>query len=119
MEKQVEVDDAGTFGRSGGAVAAHGVLDGQEGVEEIERGKVGFEQGGGVEEARLIDIADGVGGVEGGDGDDMAEVGEAFEGFAEVGLGWAVGGGEIGTEGDGGDHAGKLKHAATQGSGRR
>jgi hypothetical protein len=104
VEKEVEVDDAGAFGRGGGAVAAHGVFDGEEAVEEVERGKRGFEEGGGVEEARLVEIADGVSGVEGGDGGDMAEVGEATEGFAEVGFGRAVEGGEIGAEGDGGGH---------------
>ena len=80
------------------------MLDGEELVEEIDGGEVGFEHGGGVEEARLIEIADGVGGVEGGDCGDMAEGGEAGEGFAEVGFGWAVRGGKIGAEGDGGDH---------------
>ena len=55
----------GPLGGAVDAVAAHGVLDGEEGMEEVERGEVGFEQGGGVEEARLVEIADGVGGVEG------------------------------------------------------
>ena len=92
-----------------GAVAAHGVLDGEEAAEEVEGREGGVEERGGVEEAGLVEIADGVGGVEGGDGGDVAEGGEAVEGFAEVGLGWAEGGGEIGAEGDGGDHGGLLR----------
>ena len=78
-------------------------------MEEVEGREVGIEERGGVEEARLIEIAYRVGGMEGGDGCDMAERGEAGEGFAEVGVGWAVGGREIGAEGDGGDHAGRFR----------
>jgi len=72
VEEEIEVDDAGAFGWGGGAVAAHGVLDGEEAAEEVEWGKGGFEEGGGVEEARLVEVTDGVGGVEGGDGGDVA-----------------------------------------------
>ena len=104
VEEEIEVDDAGTFGWGVGAVAAHGVLDGQEGVKEVEGGEGGVEQGGGVEEAGLVEVADGVGGVEAGDGGEVAEGGEAVEGLAEVGLGGAEGGGEVGAGGDGGGH---------------
>ena len=104
VEEEIEVDDAGTFGWGVGAVAAHGVLDGEEGVEEVEGGEGGVEEGGGVEEAGLVEVADGVGGVEAGDGGEVAEGGEAVEGLAEVGLGGAEGGGEVGAEGDGGGH---------------
>ncbi len=96
VEEEVEVDDAGALGRGVDAVATHGVFDGEELVEEVVRGEGGFEEGGGVEEAGLVEIANGVGGVEGGDGGDAAEDGKTGEGFAEVGFGWAVGGGEVG-----------------------
>ena len=95
-EEEVEVEDAGAFGWGIGAVAAHGVFNGEELVEEIEGRKVGLEEGGGVEEAGLVEIAYGVGSVEGGDGGDAAEGGEAGDGFAEVGFWGAVGGGEVG-----------------------
>ncbi len=109
VEQEIEVDDARAFGRCGGAVAAHDVLDGEEAVEEVEGRERGIEQGGGVEEVRLVKVADGGGGVEGGDGGDVAEVGEAVEGFAEIGVGWSEAGGEVGAEGDGGGHAGVLR----------
>jgi hypothetical protein len=109
IEEEVEVDDAGAFGRGVGSVATHGVLDGEELVEEVEGGEAGFEEGGGVEKAGLVEIAYWVGGVEGGDGRDLAEGGEAGEGFAEVGLRGAVGGGEVGAEGYSGDHADGLR----------
>lgn len=78
-------------------------------MEEIEGGEGGFEEGGGVEEARLVKVTDGVGGVEGGDCGDAAEGDEAMESFAEVGFGWAEGGGKIGAEGNSGDHANLLR----------
>lgn len=87
VEEKVEIDDSGAFGRGVGAVAAHGVLDGEEAVKEIEWGEGGVEEGGGVEELWLVEVAYGVGGVEGGDGGDAAEGSEAVEGFAEVGVG--------------------------------
>ena len=105
VKEEVEVNDAGALGGGIGAVAAHGLLDGEEGAEQVERGEDGFEEGGGVEEAGLVEVADGVGGVEGGDGGDVAEGGEAVQGFAEVGVGGAEGGGEVGAEGDSGGHA--------------
>jgi hypothetical protein len=85
------------------------VLDGEEVVEEVEGNQISFEESGGVEEARLVEIADGVGGMEGRYGGDSAEGGEAMEGFAEVGFGRAVDGGKIGSEGDGGGHAELLR----------
>ncbi len=105
VEQEIEVEDARALGWSVGAVAAHGVFDREELVEEDVWGEGSFEEGGGVEETRLVEIAYRVGGVEGGDGGDMAEGGEAGEGLAEVGFGRAVGGGEVGAEGDGGGHA--------------
>ncbi len=109
VEEEVEVDDAGTFGGGVGAVAAHGLLEVEEVVEEVEGGEGGFEEGGGVEEARLVEVADRVGGVEGGDGGDVAEGGEAVECLAEVGIGRAEGGREVGAEGDRGGHANLLR----------
>ena len=105
VEKEIEIDDAGALGGNGGAVAAHVVFDGEEAVEEVEGGQTGFEQSGGVEEARLVEIAHGVGGMEAGDGDDASESGEAAKGFTEVVGGRTEGGGKIGAEGDGSGHS--------------
>ena len=41
-EQEIEVEDAGSFGRRGGAVATHCVLDGEEGMKQVERGEAGF-----------------------------------------------------------------------------
>ena len=42
-EEEIEVDDAGAFRGRGGAVATHGVLDGEEGMKQVDRGEAGFE----------------------------------------------------------------------------
>jgi hypothetical protein len=104
VEEEIEVDDAGALRWDGGAVATHGVLDGEKATEDVERASIGFEERGGVEEARLVEIADGVGCVKAGDGGDLAEIGEAVEGFAEVVGGRAEAGREVGAESDGGGH---------------
>jgi len=85
VEEQIEVDDAGAFWWGCGAVAAHLLFDGEEGLEEVFGGEICFEEGGGVEEVGLVKVADGGGVVEGGDFGDGAEVGEVFEGGVEVG----------------------------------
>lgn len=104
VEEQIEVDDARSFGWGGGAVAAHGVLDGEQAVEEIEGKDVGFQQGGGVDEARLVGVADGIGLVELGDGFEAAEVVEPANGFAQVVGGATESGLQVGAESDGGEH---------------
>jgi len=84
VEQQVQVNDAWALGWGVGAVAAHGVFDGEQVVKEIEWGERCFEKSGGVDETRLIEVANGVGGVEGGDGGDRAQRFEVVEGFVEV-----------------------------------
>lgn len=37
VEEKIEVDAAWAFGWSGGAVATHGVLDGEKAAEDVER----------------------------------------------------------------------------------
>jgi hypothetical protein len=91
VEEEIEIDDARTFGGSVGAIASHGVFDGEKMVENVEWAEVSFQEDGSVEEARLFEVANGIGCVEGGDGGDVAEAGEAAESFAEVGFRWAVG----------------------------
>ena len=102
VEEQVEIDGAGALGGViGGADAAHGGFDGEKGAQEFERAEGGFEQRGGVGEARLVTEAYGVGFVEAGGRDDGAETGEAVKSLAEVFGGGAEGRREIGAEGDG------------------
>ena len=86
VEEKIEVDEARAFGGSGGAVATHRVFDCEQCVEEIDGGERCFEERGGVEEAGLVEVADGVGVVEGGDGGDVAEGFEMVQGFAEIGF---------------------------------
>jgi len=98
VEDEVEVDEAGALGWGGGAVAAHFLFDGEEGLEESFGGEGGFEERGGVEEVGLVEVADGGGVVEGGDGGEGAKGGEVVEGEVEVGGAVA----EVGAEGYGG-----------------
>ncbi len=99
VEQDVEVDDAGTVGDGGGAVAAHLLLDGEEGGEELGGWEWSAQQGGGVEEMRLIEVADRGGVLEGRDLLHFAEGAHVFDGGAEIGF--AVS--EVGAEGDGGE----------------
>ena len=89
VEQQVEVDNARTFGWSGGAVAAHGVLDGEKSVKEIKRSKRCFEQSCGVYELRLVEIADRSCGVKAGDSFNPAKRGHSAESFVKIVCGWA------------------------------
>lgn len=106
VEEEVEVDDARALEWYADTVAAHGGLDGEESLQEDVGKERGFEEGGGVEEVGLVEIADGGGAVEGGGSGDAAQGGQAAEGFFEVLGRGAEGAGEIGAEGDGGSVGG-------------
>ena len=99
VEEDVEVDDAGAVGDGGGAVAAHLLLDGEKCSEELLRRERGAQQSGGIEEVRLVEVADGGGVVEGGDFFYFAEGAQMFDGGAEIGFAVA----EVGAESDGGE----------------
>jgi len=83
VEKNIQIEDAGTAGNACGAVAAEAAFDGEECVEEIARGETSFERDDGVEEAGLIGDADGSGGVERGASRDAAERSEALSGCGD------------------------------------
>jgi len=91
IQQQIEVDDAWTFGRSRGAIAAHGMLNRKKTVKQFKRRECCFEQSCGVYEIRLIEIADGSRGVKAGDSFNPAERGHAVQSFAKIGCGWAEG----------------------------
>jgi len=59
VEEDVEIERARAVGVGGAAVAAEFKFDGEEGAEQSERAKSGFERQYGVEEAGLGDIGDG------------------------------------------------------------
>ena len=84
IQQQIEVDDAWTFGRSRGAIAAHGMLDFKKAVEQVEWRDSCFEQNCSVYEIRLIEIADGSRGVKARDGFDFAERGHSTESFVKI-----------------------------------
>jgi len=75
IEQNVEVQRAGTVGNCVGAIAAEVLLDEEQRAEQLDGSEAGIERHGGVEEARLIGIANRHGGVERGAG------GHAAEGF--------------------------------------
>lgn len=109
VEKDIEVEGAGTVGELQGAIAAEFALDVEKLLEELARGERGFEGEDGVEEAGLIGEADGGGGVERGAGGDVAEGGKAIGGGGEGGFGRAGGAGEVGAESEvGGGHGEPL-----------
>lgn len=74
VEDKVEVKGARTLGDAGGTIAAEFLLDFKQLAQEFEWREQGFESEHGVEEARLVDEADGGGGVERGAGRDAAKV---------------------------------------------
>ena len=73
VEEEIEVDVAGAFCElAGGAIAAEGAFDGEQGVHEFGGGRPGFEGGGGVDETpENRGRIDGIGFVEGGNGEDV------------------------------------------------
>lgn len=95
VEKNVEVEGAGSVGDGGGAVAAEVTLDGEQGVEQGARGEIGVEGDDGVEKAGLRRESDRRSGVKRGAGGDAAEGGEALGGCGECGGRRAGGAGEV------------------------
>ena len=105
IEQEIEVDDAWAFGWGSGAVAAHGLFYRQQAAEEFVRRQGCVQQGCCIEEAWLVEVADGVGVMEAGDVRDAAQSFHAVKRFAEVGGGTAEGGWQVGAESNGCDHA--------------
>ncbi len=107
VEENVEIEGARAIGDACGAVAAEFAFDEENGAKQFEWRQSGFEGDHGVEEAGLIDDADGRGGVERGARGDAAERSETDGGGGERGFGRAGGTGQVGAEGDVGErHAG-------------
>lgn len=116
VEQQIEVEGAGAPAFGSDATARF--LNGEKGVEQIERRKGGEEAGDGVEIVLLAGRADGGGFVEGGDGVEAGagQRGEGGEGgfevrvtVAEIGAQGDVGGGRrrlVGGRGEGGQGGG-------------
>jgi len=98
-EQEVKVDDAGAVGDGGGAVAAHLLLNGEEGGEKLGGRERGAQERGRVEKVWLVEVADGGGVVERRDFLHFAKGAQVFDGGAEIGF--AVS--EVGAEGDGGE----------------
>jgi len=70
VEQQVEVDRARAEARAR-SLAAQGLLDGEQPIQELARRERRLELGRAVQEARLVQVADGVGLPEGGDGAEL------------------------------------------------
>lgn len=107
VEEKVEIDKTRALGRViAVADASHAGFKGEERAQEFDWAEGGFEQGGGVGEARLVEETHGVSFVEAGDCGDVAQAGEAVESLVEVAGGGRVvggsGGREVGAEGNGG-----------------
>src|SRR5207244_5045280 len=84
VEQEVEVARARAERRAA-ARAAEGALDLEQGEQECVRRQLGLERGGGVEEARLVEVADRIGLSERGDRGELelAVRPERVEGRAE------------------------------------
>ncbi len=62
--RKIEVDEAWAFGDGGGAITAHLFFYREESVHQFERWKIGFEENGGIQKMRLVEVADGCSVVE-------------------------------------------------------
>ena len=103
VEEDVEVEGAGTVGNGAGAVASERALDGEKRVKEPARREIGFKRNDGVEEARLIGEADGLGGIKRGTRGDAAQIANVLQGRGKRDIGRPGRAGKVGAEGDGGD----------------
>lgn len=86
VEKDVEIECAGTVTNPGGTIAAKVVLDAEKRGKERGRRKVGNETDDGVEEARLIGKSNRRCGVKGGAAAHVANGTETLDGGSQSGI---------------------------------
>jgi len=111
IEEDVEVESARAVGDGGGTIASEESLNGEKSIKEWVRREIGFKSDDGVQEARLIGEANGLGGIERGTRDDVAERANVLESCGERGIGRAGGAGKVGAEGDVGEGHALLRVA--------
>lgn len=108
-EQEVEIEGARAFGEVVSAVAAVALFHVEEEAEQRFGIEAGLEQHGGVDEGRLVCQSDGFGEVERGLGEEASGGGQLGHGGEQRLPRLSDGGGEIGSESDGGQaHGGRL-----------
>ncbi len=100
IEEDIEVEGARTVEDGARAITAEQALDREKSFKEGARREIGLNGDDGVQEARLIGKADGLGGIERGTRGDAAERGDLLESSGEGSIGRASGAWEVGAEGD-------------------
>jgi len=100
VEEDVEVEGARAIGDGARTIASKTALDGEKRIKKWVRSEAGFKGDHGIEEARLIGEADGLGGIERGTRGDTAQRANVLEGSGERCVGRAGEAGKVGAESD-------------------